>query len=205
MIFRAGSLIANMILGILLLNKKYSLTKYISVYRRVVVLLHGGHIHAHICTLHVSPNGHLPRSDLCRARETPQGGALLFPLPPTAGIHTPGFQYPTALPGGSQLSATGAGRLPGPIDAGAPGTEHIDPIHLHQRSFHPYYRVPVADGDTGADPKEVLLTALLDMVLSELLHTLPLGGHCHGICRDPLLHAYQRRTNKVKDKLRFCR
>jgi len=31
MIFRAGSLIANMILGILLLNKKYSLTKYISV------------------------------------------------------------------------------------------------------------------------------------------------------------------------------
>lgn len=31
MIFRAGSLIANMILGIVLLNKKYSLTKYISV------------------------------------------------------------------------------------------------------------------------------------------------------------------------------
>jgi len=31
MIFRAGSLIANMILGIVLLNKRYSLTKYVSV------------------------------------------------------------------------------------------------------------------------------------------------------------------------------
>ncbi|XP_074998636.1 nucleotide sugar transporter SLC35B4 isoform X2 [Calonectris borealis] len=159
MIFRSGSLIANMALGIIILKKRYCRT--------------------HLRPPHVCQDGDFPGDAVQAVWEALQRGPFLQSCV-TAPWLSP--LCPKHLRPCSPLQPVRA--VPGPSDRADPPNHVVLPPHerhhsirLRPRRLHPHHGVHLPHRHAGGDAAQVRQPHLLHPLLSQPLHGLALAGH----------------------------
>uniref|UniRef100_G3NK78 Solute carrier family 35 member B4 n=1 Tax=Gasterosteus aculeatus aculeatus TaxID=481459 RepID=G3NK78_GASAC len=218
MIFRSGSLIANMILGIIILKKRYSASKYLSI-----ALVSAG---IFICTImsakqvNVANEGSEEESFYAFVRWLIGIGMLTFALLMSArmgifqetlykqyGKHSKEalfYNHCLPLPGFLLLSSdiyshclyfsqstptvVTCGRTHCADNVALPADQRHHTICVHSRGFHPHHGVRLVDRHSGGDAEKVPQPHLLHHVLPEPVHRVALGGHGGGVLGHPAVH-----------------